>query len=88
MEKRHSDSSEYRLALMLGQGFLQCLGKLVGAGGAFAATADAVDPGDDILHRHAFHQGADALQVAVTSTQEANIFQFAVFNLKCESMVI
>ena len=47
--------------------------QLVGAGGAFAAAADAVDAGDDIVDFLATDQLADALQVAVASAKEEDL---------------
>lgn len=55
------------------------LGELVGAGGGFLAAADTFEFGDDIFYFHTFHKGSNALQVAVTSTGEDDIFYNAIF---------
>ena len=52
--------------------------QLVGAGGAFAAAADAVDAGDDIVDFLATNQLADALQVAVASAKEEDLLDDVV----------
>ena len=52
--------------------------QLVGAGGAFAAAADAVDAGDDIVDFLATDQLADALQVAVASAKEEDLLDDVV----------
>lgn len=44
--------------------------ELVGTGGAFRATANAVQAEDDVVNLLASHQLADALQVAVAATKE------------------
>jgi len=50
--------------------FLKGAAELVGAGGVLYATADAVEPFDDIIDVLAAHQLADTLQVAVAATKE------------------
>jgi len=50
--------------------FFKGAAELVGARGALRATADAVEPFDDIVDVLAAHQLADTLQVAVAATQE------------------
>ena len=49
---------------------LQCPAKLVGTGGALHTAAYAVEAGNDVVDSLSAHQLADALQVAVTATEE------------------
>ena len=55
---------------------------LVGTGGGLEAAADALQPGDDILHLHADHQLADALKVAVTAALDLKGLDDAVLHLE------
>ena len=45
----------------------QRLGDLVRAGGGLSAAADALQPLDGLVHRHAPQQAGDTLQVAVAA---------------------
>ena len=54
------------------EGF-QCAAELVGAGGGFAAAADAVEFRDDFVDFLANDQTADALEVSVAAAHEENL---------------
>jgi len=56
----------------------QCAAKLVGAGGRFAAAADAVEFLDDIVDFLSDDQPADALEVSVASAHEEDLLDDAV----------
>ena len=58
---------------------LQGAAELVGAGGAFHATADTVEFFDDIVNVLAAHQLTDTLQVAVAATKEEYLLDDVVF---------
>ena len=57
---------------------LQGSTELVGTRGALLTTADAIDAGDDIVDLLATYQLADALQVAMTATQEEDLLDDVV----------
>ena len=48
----------------------QCMGKLVGAAGGFHAALYAFDAVDDVLVFHTLDERGDALEVAVTASEE------------------
>lgn len=52
---------------------LEGAAELVRAGGRLRATADAVELSDDIINMLATNEAADALQIAVASTQEKHL---------------
>ena len=66
--------------------FLQSGSQLIGAGGRLHTAVDALHALDDLIHIHTFHQSADALQVAISTTQVLYIVNFAVFNFKEDSL--
>ena len=57
---------------------LQGSTELVGTRGALLTTADAIDAGDDIVDLLTTNQLADALQVAMTATQEEDLLDDVV----------
>jgi hypothetical protein len=59
---------------------------LVGTRGVLKAAANAFQPLQDIFHFHAFHQGADALRVAVAATVKLHILQDAVLDFKLNGL--
>ena len=61
---------------------LQSLCQLIRAGGLLHAAGNAFHASDDIIYVHAFYQGSDALQVAVTAAKELNIADLVVFRSK------
>ena len=62
--------------------FLQRLSQLVRAGGGLHTALDSFNTGDDILHIHTFHQGCDALQVAIAAADKLNILDLVVLNVE------
>ena len=66
------------------QSLLQRSCQLIGAGGGLAAAGGAFQPGDDFLNIHAFHQGGDALQIAIATAHIFHTFQLAVFDFKID----
>jgi len=68
--------------LQIGLCSLQCLCQLVGAGGFLHAAGNALNTGDDLINIHAFDKLCNALQVAVAATQELNILNLIVLDVK------
>ena len=66
--------------------FFQSFCKLIGAGGGLHAALDALYTGDDIVDIHAFHQGSDALQVAVAAAKELDVANLVVFDFKADEL--
>jgi hypothetical protein len=62
--------------------FFQRAGQLVGAGGGLHAAGGALQASDDIIDIHALYERADALEVAVATTDEFNILNLVVLDLK------
>ena len=62
--------------------FYQRFGELVGAGGLLHAAADALQAGNDLVHRHSFDELGHALRVAVAAADEADAFYNAVLHVK------
>ena len=60
-------------------GLFQCHGQLVGTRCVFVSASDALQLGCHIGSFHASHECGYALQVAVTTTQEANVDNHTVF---------
>ena len=65
---------------------LQCLCQLVGAGGLLHAAGNAFDAGDGLIDVHTFHQGADALQVAVAAAHELDALNLVVFHIEIDHL--
>jgi len=63
-------------------GFLQGLRQLVGAGSSLHTTADTLDTGDDLVDFATFHECGDALQITVAASNELNIGDFFVLDIK------
>ena len=70
------------LAFQLCFCLLQCGGQLIGAGGFLATATNAVHSCNDIVDVHAFHQSANALQIAVATAQELHVLYLAVLNIE------
>ena len=62
--------------------FYQRFGELVGAGGLLHAAADALQAGNDLVHRHSFDELGHALRVAVAAADEADALYNAVLHVK------
>lgn len=57
----------------------QCRGQLVGTAGGFVSATDSLQFRRYLLHFHSFNQSADALQIAIASTDKTNIVQSVFF---------
>ena len=68
----------------------QCLSdglcQLVRTGSAFEAATDAFQFRDNVFSFHAFHEGGDALRIAVAAAVELHIFQDAVHDFKLDGL--
>ena len=62
----------------LAQRFFKCMRQLVGAAGALVATGDAAEHVLHLLCLPAFHQRADAFQVAVATTFKPEVLNDSV----------
>ena len=62
--------------------FLQGSSQLIGAGGGLEAAGSAFQTGNYLVDIHTFHQGADALQIAVTTADVLNIVKLTILDLK------
>ena len=80
MRRAHSARAVCQLLVCLGG--LQSLRQLIGAGGGLHAALDALNPGDDVVNVHSFHQLADALQVTVAAADKLNILDLVVLNVE------
>ena len=60
--------------------------KLIWAGCAFEAAANAFEALQHVLDFHAFHQGTHALGVAVTAAVELHVLQDAIFDFKLDGL--
>ena len=76
-EKDGEEDTEYGHGGLFFEGF-QCAAELVGAGGGFAAAADAVEFLDDVIDFLACDQPADALEVSVASAIKEDLLNDAV----------
>lgn len=56
----------------------QCAAELVGAGGGFAAAADAVELRDDVVDFLSDDQPADALEVSIASAIKEDLLNDAL----------
>ena len=63
---------------VLAQRFFKCMRQLVGAAGALVATGDAAEHVLHLLCLPAFHQRADAFQVAVATTLKPKVLNDSV----------
>ena len=63
---------------------LQGGSQLIGAGGSLAAAGGTFQTGDHIVNIHAFHQGADALEIAVAAAQKFHMGNLAVFYIEAD----
>lgn len=57
----------------------QCRGQLVGTTRGFVPATDSLQFRRYLLHFHSFNQSADALQIAIASTDKTNIVQSVFF---------
>ena len=56
--------------------------QLIGAGGRFVATADALQAGDDFFQLHAFDQFGYGLEIAGTAAGEGYLAEPVVLNVE------
>jgi hypothetical protein len=68
------------------QHFPYGLGQLVGTRSAFEAATDAFQFRDNVFSFHAFHEGGDALRIAVAAAVELHILQNAVLDFKLNGL--
>jgi len=54
------------------------LGDLIGATCPFVMALDAVKLSDDLILIHALHQGANALQIAIATSNDGDILYGAI----------
>ncbi len=59
--------------------------QLIGAGGRFIATADALQAGDDFFQLHAFDQFGYGLEIAGTAAGEGYLAEPVVLNVEGDS---
>ena len=60
----------------------ECACQLVGARCVFVAASYAGEFGYDVVHFHAAHQCADALQIAVATANELHVLECVAFYLE------
>ena len=66
--------------------FLQCSSELIGAGGGLHTAMDTLNALDNLVHFHAFNKPADTLKIAVATAQVLNVIDFAILNIKENSL--
>ena len=69
------------------QSLLQGFGELVGTGRGLAAALDAFEALDYVRRVHAFDEAADALQVAGTAADKADVFDDAAVQIKKDCLI-